>query len=148
MLSFRRPIDALFMALAALLTALAAVQWKENGDFAVAARQVDATVLEHRETRKQVLDAAADVYVRVEFRTEAGDVVRTDLPDPFRAGGPPIPAVGSALPVWYDPRAPSTARLASDAGRDGALVLIALAVGALFAPAMLRRALRDGGGGG
>ena len=60
----------------------------------------------------------------------------------------PPPQEGSRLSIWYDPRSPQTARLARGAGRQGALVLMALAAGALFAPAILRRSLKGSAGGG
>lgn len=148
MLSFRRPIDAVFIAIGALLGALALVQWRDSDDFADNARQVTATVASLRETKKQVLDAAPETYAKVEFSTGGGDVVRTELPDPFRSSAAPPPSEGSALTIWYDPREPTTARLDRGAGREGVLVLLALAVGALFAPAILRRSLNGSAGGG
>ncbi len=148
MLSFRRPIDAFFIAIGALLGALAFVQWRDSGDFADHARQVTATVASLRETKKQILDAAPETYAKVEFSTGGGDIVRTELPDPFRSSGAPPPAVGSSLTIWYDQREPTTARLHRGAGREGVLVLLALAVGALFAPAILRRSLSGSAGGG
>ena len=67
MLSVRRPIDAVSIAVGALLGALGAVQWRESGDFADHALQVTATLVDSRETKKQVLDAAPETYLRVEF---------------------------------------------------------------------------------
>lgn len=148
MLSSRRPIDAVFIAIGAMLAALAVVQWRDSDDFADHARQVTATVASLRETKKQLLDAAPETYAKVEFSTGAGDIVRTELPDPFRSSAAPPPAVGSSLTIWYDPREPATARLHRGAGREGVFVLLALAVGALFAPAILRRSLSGSAGGG
>lgn len=148
MISPRQPIDAVFMATSAMLVVLAILQWTESDDFAEHARPTDAVVIELRTTRKQVLEADAETYARVEFETAAGEVVRTELPTPFRASGAAVPAEGSRLAVWYDPRSPRTARLGKGAAREGALVLLALAAGALFAPAILRRALRSPGAGG
>ncbi len=148
MLSIRRPIDAVFVAVGALLGALGAVQWKNSGDFADHALQVTATVVQLRETKKQVLDAAPETYLKVEFTAAGGSIVRTELPDPFRSSAAPPPQEGSRLSIWYDPRSPQTARLARGAGGQGALVLMALAAGALFAPAILRRSLKGSAGGG
>ena len=148
MLSTRRPIDVVFMALAALLAALAVGQWRESDDFAEHALQVRSTVVSLRETKKQVLDAAAETYAKEEFTDQKGDVIRIELPDPYRSSAAPAPAVGSPLTVWYDPRPPHTARLARSGGRRGVSVLLALAAGALFAPAILRRSLSGSAGGG
>lgn len=148
MLSIRRPIDAVFVALAALLAALALVQWRDSDDFVEHALQVNATVVSLRENKKQVLDAAAETYAKVEFTVANGDVVRAELPDPFRSSAAPAPEEGSSLAIWYDPRTPQTARLSKGAGRQGSLVLFALAAGALFAPSILRRSLSGSAGGG
>ncbi len=148
MLSVRRPIDAVSIAVGALLGALGAVQWRESGDFADHALQVTATLVDSRETKKQVLDAAPETYLRVEFSAAGGDIVRTELPDPLQSSAGPPPEKGERISIWYDPRSPQTARLTRGAGRKGALVLLALAAGALFAPAILRRSLRGSGGGG
>ncbi|MGB0330898.1 MAG: hypothetical protein ACPGPE_03660 [Planctomycetota bacterium] len=148
MISFRRPIDSVFVAVAALLGALAFGQWRKSSDFADHALQATATVVSVRETKKQILDAAPEIYARVEFTTDGGDVVRAELPDPFRASAAPAPREASSLIIWYDPREPTTARLQRGAGREGVLVLLVLAVGALFAPAVLQRSLSGSAGGG
>ncbi len=148
MLSFRRPIDSVFVAVAALLGALAFGQWRRSSDFADHALQATANVVSLRETKKQILDAAPETYAKVEFTTDGGAIVRAELPDPFRSSAAPAPEEGSSLTIWYDPREPTTARLQRGAGREGVLVLLALAVGALFAPAILRRSLSGSAGGG
>lgn len=139
MLSFSRPIDLLAIALAAVLTGLGVVQLRASSAFSGAAERVTANVVSVESSKRGLLDGQLDTYATVEFEVD-GRTVRSRVAEPLeRIGVDPESAVGEALPVLYDPAQPSQVRHRATSGRDAAFVLFALALGALLAPAALRR---------
>lgn len=134
-------MDLLAIALAAALAALALLQWRGAARFAGDARTATATVVELRRTKKTFLEGRADVYATVEFRPEGAEgSVRAELPTPLRTLGLADEGLeGTSVVVQYDPSDPRRVRFGASDAPSGALVLVALALGALFVPAILRR---------
>lgn len=138
------------VALAAALGLLAFMQWRSSRAFSADAVALTGTVVELRTAKKAIFDADNDVFPTVEYRLEGDDSPRrAELATPLaKIGLEPERAVGSAVPLMVDPAAPGRPRHGRAQGRESALVLLALAFGALFAPAILRRSVMGRGGGG
>lgn len=149
MLSTSRPLDMAAIALAVALGALAILQWRAAESFGANAVSTTGEVVSLREAKRVLLDPEAEVFATVQFTTPGGDVVRAELSTSVQALGiEPRPTVGTVLPIAYDPTATPSVRYGTSTGAGGALVLALLAVGALFAPALLRQSsLRSAGGG-
>lgn len=143
----KRPMDLLAFGLAAALALLALLQWRGSARFAGGAETTTATVVELRRTKKTFLEGRADVFATVEFTPAGAEApTRAELPTPLRTLGLPDEGLeGTTLVVRYDPSNPRVVRFASSEDRSGALVLLALAVGALFVPAILRRSSLSSG---
>lgn len=155
MLKLKSPADVAATAFALALGLLAFGQLRASAAFTEGAVATTAKVTELRTQKRALLETQAEVFARVEFTPAEGDggLVETELPTPLDTlGVPEETAVGSTVPILYDPANPTNARYGRDQGKAGALVLLALAVGALFIPAILRRStlahLAGGGGGG
>ena len=139
MLRLSRPLDLLAVALAAVLTGLGVVQLRSSAAFSGAAERVTATVVDVESSKRGLLDGQRDSYATVEFEVD-GETVESRLAEPLeRIGLDPEEAVGNRISVYRDPAQPAQVRFTATSGRDAALVLFALALGALVAPAALRR---------
>jgi hypothetical protein len=151
-LSPSRPLDMVAVALAVALGLLSFTQWREAERFSADAVATTGRVVEVRTEKKVLLDAQAAAYATVEFETREGDTVRSEIPTAVQQLGlDPESVEGAELPISYDPAAPSRVRYGRSSGTESAVVLLLLAVGALFAPLALRssalRRLAGGGGG-
>ncbi|MEM9800202.1 MAG: DUF3592 domain-containing protein [Planctomycetota bacterium] len=139
MLSLSRPLDAMAIALAVALGVLAFTQWRESSQFSADAVATTGRVVEVRTAKKVLLDAQAEVFATVEFRVEDGATVRSEIPTSVhRLGIERHGLEGRVLPISYDPASPMRVRYGQSPGSESALVLLLLAVGALFAPTALR----------
>lgn len=153
MLDPKRPLDLVAIAFAALLAGLAILQWREARTFGADSVTAQATVVELRTAKKQLLDARADVFATVEFTPEANagenaEAVRAELPTAIaQLGLEEEGLVGTLIGIRYDPTRPTHLRYGAARGDEGAYILALLALGALFAPFVLRRAtLTESGG--
>jgi len=139
MLRLDRPLDLLAVALAAVLTGLGVVQLRSSSDFTGAAERVEATIVSVESSKRGLLDGQRSSYATVEFEAD-GETVESRLAEPLeRIGVDPETAVGATVSVFRDPEQPAQVRFDATSGRDAAFVLFALALGALVAPAALRR---------
>ncbi|MEL6430237.1 MAG: DUF3592 domain-containing protein [Planctomycetota bacterium] len=143
----RNPLDLVGAALALLLAALGALQFRASGRFSAQAVPVTATVVSVEVPKRGLLDATSDAIATVEFEVD-GTTQRATLAQPLaRIGVDPGSAVGVRLPVRFDPTAPAQVHHGNETGREAAYVLFALAAGAVVAPRLLRRAQLSSGGG-
>lgn len=155
MLKLKSPADVAATAFALALGLLAFGQLRAAASFTADAVVTDATVIHLRVDKRALLEAQADTYALVEFTPGGPDSmkVEAELPTPIRTLGLSAEtAIGTTVPIRYDPKHPTSARYGEDQGKAGAYVLLALALGALLIPTILRRStlarLAGGGGGG
>ncbi|QDV05740.1 hypothetical protein Poly30_12410 [Planctomycetes bacterium Poly30] len=155
MLKLKSPADVAATAFALALGLLAFGQLKAAAAFTADAVVTSATVIDLRTDKRALLEGQADTFARVQFTPGGPESmkVEAELPTPIRTLGlTEETAVGQTVPIRYDPKNPTNARYGEDQGKTGAFVLLALAIGALFIPTILRRStlarLAGGGGGG
>ena len=154
MLKLNSAADIAAAAFAVALGLLAFGQYRASTAFADGAIRATAQVVDLRTEKRAVLDAQAETFAQVEFAPSGSEPsITSELPTPIRALGLDAEtAIGKTLPIYYDPKNPASVRHGGAArGAGGALVLLALAVGALFIPSILRRSslarMATGGGG-
>ncbi|MFT7074273.1 MAG: hypothetical protein ACJA0P_000272 [Planctomycetota bacterium] len=154
MLKLKSPTDVAAAAFAIALGLLALGQLRASAAFTADAIPTNATITDLRTDKRGLLESQADTFAQIEFELIAApsSKIQTELPTPLHTLGlSPASAVGSTIPIVYDPKNPTSARYGKEHGKAGAFVLLALAIGALFVPAILRRStlarLASGGGG-
>ena len=149
MLSLKRPIDIVAIGFATVLALIAFVQWRESRSFVAGAVETTARVVEIRTEKKVLLDAQASKFATVEYTAGSDAVLRQELPTALRTLGLEEEGlVGRTIPIRYDPSEPRRIRYGESQGGEGALVLLALAIGALFVPWALRNSVLGRAGGG
>lgn len=147
------PANIAAAAFAVALGLLAFSQYRASTNFAEDAVATTATIVELRTEKRAILDAQAETFAQVEFLPDGrGPAVTSELPTSIRALGlSEESAVGATVPIRYDPKNPASVRYGAERGAQGALILLALAIGALFVPTILRRSalakMATGGGG-
>lgn len=147
MTPFRHPLDALGLLLAIGLALLGALQLRQSTGFTSRALPAQARITGVETPKRGLLDASADSIATVEFTID-GQVRSAQLAEPVESLGlAPGAAVGSEIPIRFDPETPARVHYGSRSGREAAYVLFALAAGALAAPALLRRVRVAPGGG-
>lgn len=147
MFDLKSPLDLLGIALAAVLLGLGVVQYQKSVAFDDAAVATEATVVDVETRKRGLLDGAATAIATVEFEVD-GRAQRSPMAEPLQhLGLSPTNAVGKVLSVRYDPSNPAEVHYGTQTGREGAKVLLLLALGALFAPFFLRRIVLAPGGG-
>ncbi|MEM8714116.1 MAG: DUF3592 domain-containing protein [Planctomycetota bacterium] len=148
------PANVAAAAFATALGLLSVSQWRASQAFTADAITTQAKITELRTAKRGILDGSADTFAKVEFDNPgAGDPEQSysaELPTPIdQLGLDAATAVGSTITVRYDPTHPQSVRYGKSEGSEGAWILAALALGALFVPTILRRsALAQMGGGG
>ena len=155
MLKLKSPADIAATAFALALGLLAFGQFRAAAAFTEEAVATNAKVIDLRTDRRGLLESQADTFPIIEFTPGGPDArkVEAELPTPLRTLGLSAETVvGTTVPIRYDPMNPTSARFGQDQGKAGGFILLALAIGALFIPAILRRStlarLASGGGGG
>ncbi len=147
------PANVAAAAFSVALGLLAFSQYRASTAFADGAVEAIATVVELRTEKRAILDAQAETFAQVEFAPGGTDQsVTSELPTPIESLGlQEDTAVGATVPILYDPKNPQSVRYGRERGTEGALILLGLAIGALFVPAILRRStlakMATGGGG-
>lgn len=142
-----RKSQALAVALALLLAALAAQTWWSDMRFRGRATRTTGTLVGFESVRVRSLFATElEHYPVVTFVDEGGAswgfTVRTTAQ---RVGVPPDTPEGSALEtaVLYDPADPTGAQLEGERRARGALILLLAALGLVVAPQLLAWAFKS-----
>ena len=147
MIDLRRPLDLAGVALALALALLGGLQLQRSAAFSSRAVATTATIVELETPKRGLLDAESDTIATIEFDVE-GERQTATLAEPLAVTGlEPNGALGAKISIRYDPAHPSRAHYGTATGRPAALALFALALGALFAPMLLRRAQMASGSG-
>ncbi len=145
------PTNVAAAAFSVALALLALTQYQASTAFTDAAVEANGKIVDVRTEKRAILDGQAGVFAQVEFTVEgAATPVVAELPTPLKdLGLDESSAVGSTVPILYDPQHPESVRYGRERGTEGAVVLLALALGALFVPMILKRAslIPSGGGG-
>jgi hypothetical protein len=147
------PANVAAAAFSVALALLAFSQYRASTAFADGAVEAVGEVVDLRTEKRAILDAQAETFPQVLFIPEGSDLaITSELPTPIGSIGlQEDTAIGANVPILYDPKNPSSVRYGRERGSEGALILLGLAIGALFVPTILRRSslarMATGGGG-